>query len=150
MYDVALSDHYLVKINLIITKHKQPLKYTVKQCLRNIDIDAFKKEVVDISDIMIGSDILSCIELLNRTLQTLIDTYAPLKCTCTKLTLILDITMIVAKLHQRTCEREWRVNKCLSSRNDYVNVRKLPNQTYCPTRALRSVDQNLLSVKRLV
>ena len=66
MYDVALSDHYLVEMNLNITKPKQPLKYTVKLCLRNIDIDAFKSEVVDISDnIMIGSDISSCIELLN-------------------------------------------------------------------------------------
>ena len=61
-YDVALSDHYLVEKNLNITKPKQPLKYTVKRCLRNTDIDAFKSEVVDISDnIMIGSDISSCI-----------------------------------------------------------------------------------------
>ena len=42
MYDVALSDHYLVEMNLNITKHEQPSKYTVKQCLCNIDIDAFK------------------------------------------------------------------------------------------------------------
>ena len=30
MYDVALSDHYLVEMNRNITKPKQPLKYTVK------------------------------------------------------------------------------------------------------------------------
>ena len=54
VYDVALSDHYLVEMNL----NKQPLKYTVKRCLSNIDIDAFKSEVVDIiNNIMIGSDI---------------------------------------------------------------------------------------------
>ena len=85
VYDVALSDHYLVEMNQNITKPKQPLKYTVKRCLRNIDIDAFKSEVVDISDnIMIGSDISSCIELLNKTLRTLIDKHAPLKRTCIK------------------------------------------------------------------
>ena len=50
MMDVALSDHYLVEMNLNITKPKQPLKYIVKRCLRNIDIDAFKNEVVDLSD----------------------------------------------------------------------------------------------------
>ena len=72
---------YLITIwNLNITKPKQPSKYTVKRCLRNIDIDAFKSEVVDISDnIMIGSDISSCIKLLNKTLRTLIDNHAPLK-----------------------------------------------------------------------
>ena len=72
VYDVALSDHYLVEMNINITKHKQPLKYTVKRCLRNRDVDAFKSEVVYISDnIMIASDISSCIELLNKTLRTL-------------------------------------------------------------------------------
>ena len=86
MYDVALSDHYLVEMNLNITKPNQPLQYTVKRCLRNIDIDSFNKsEVVDISDtIMIGSDILSCNELLNKTLRTLIDKQAPLKSTFIK------------------------------------------------------------------
>ena len=85
VYDVALSDHYLVEMNLNITKPKQPLKYTVKRCLRNIDIDAFKSEAVDISDtIMIGSDTSSCIELLNKTLRTLIYKHAPLKRTCIK------------------------------------------------------------------
>ena len=49
-------------------------------------------EVVDISDNnMIGSDISSCIELLNKTLRTLIDKHA------LKLTLILDIIMIFTK-----------------------------------------------------
>ena len=62
VYDVALSDHYLVEINLNITEHKQPLKYTVKRCLRIIDINAFKSVVVDISDnIMVGSYISPCI-----------------------------------------------------------------------------------------
>ena len=86
VYDVALSDHYLVEMNLNITKLKQPLKYTVKQCHLNIDnIYAFKSDVVDISDnIMIGSDISSCIELLNKTLRTLIDKHAPLTRTCIK------------------------------------------------------------------
>ena len=113
MYDVALSDHYLVEMNLNITKPKQPLKYTVKRCPRNIDIDAFKSEVVDISDnIMIGSDTSSCIELLNKTLRTLIDKHAPLKRTCIKTRphpwYNNDIHQ--AKLHRRTCEREWRVS----------------------------------------
>ena len=64
-----LSDHYLVDMIPNITKHNQPSKYTIKRCLRNIDIDAFKSEVVDVSDnIMMGSDISSCIELLNKTL----------------------------------------------------------------------------------
>ena len=126
VYDVALSDHYLVEMNLNITKPKQPLKYTVKRCLRNIDIDAFKSEVVDISDnIMIGSDTSSCIELLNKTLRTLIDKHTPLKRTCIKTRphpwYNNDIHQ--AKLHRRTCEREWRVKKCLPSRNDYVNAR---------------------------
>ena len=31
---------YLVEMNLNITTYKQPLKYTVKQCLCYIDIDA--------------------------------------------------------------------------------------------------------------
>ena len=85
MYDVALSDHYLVNMNLNITKHKQPSRYPVKQCLRIIDTDVFKSEVVDITDnIMIRSDISSCIELLNKTLRTLIDKHAPLKRTCIK------------------------------------------------------------------
>ena len=30
---MALSDHYLVEMNLNITKHKQPSKYTVKRCI---------------------------------------------------------------------------------------------------------------------
>ena len=95
MYDVALSDHYLVEMNLNITKPKQPLKYTVKRCLRNIDIDAFKSEVVDISDnIMIGSDTSSCIELLNKTLRTLIDNMHHLNVHASKLALILCIIMI--------------------------------------------------------
>ena len=77
--------HYLVEMNLNFTKHEQPLKYTVKRCLCNIDIDAFKSEVVNISDnIMIGSDILSCIKLLNKTVRTLIYKHAPLKRTCIK------------------------------------------------------------------
>ena len=74
---------------------------------------------------MIGSDISSCIELLNKTLRTLIDKHAPLKRTCIKTRphpwYNNDIHQ--AKLHRRTCEREWRVDKCLSSRNDYVNAR---------------------------
>ena len=41
--DVALSYHYLVEMNLNITKQKQPSKYTVKRWLCNIDIDAFKE-----------------------------------------------------------------------------------------------------------
>ena len=49
MYDVSLSDHYLVEMDINITKPKQPLKYTFKRWLRNIDIDEFKSEVVDIS-----------------------------------------------------------------------------------------------------
>ena len=49
--------------------------------------------VVDISNnIMIGSDISSCIELLNKTLQTLIDKHA------SKLALILGMLMIFTKL----------------------------------------------------
>ena len=38
VYYVTLSDHYLVKMNLNSTKHKQPSKYPVKRCLRNIII----------------------------------------------------------------------------------------------------------------
>ena len=81
--------------------------------------------MVDISDnIMIGSDILSCFELLNKTLRTLIDNHAPLKRTCIKTRphpwYNNDIHQ--AKLHIRTCERELRVKKCLSIRNDNVNA----------------------------
>ena len=102
VYDVALSDHYLVEMNLNITKPKQPLKYTVTRCLRNIYIYIyiyeFKSEVVDISDnIMIGSDISSCIELLNKTLRTLIDKQAPLKRACIRARLILGIIIIFTK-----------------------------------------------------
>ena len=126
MYDVALSDHYLVEMNLNINKHKQPSKYTVNRCLRNIDIAAFKSEVVDISDnIMIGSYILSCIDLLNKTQRTLIDNHAPLKRTriTTRPHPWYNNDIHQVKLHRRTCEREWRVKNCLSSRNDYVNAR---------------------------
>ena len=139
VYDVALSDHYLVEMNLNITKPKQPLKYTVKRCLRKIDIDAFKSEVVDISDnIMIGSDISSCIELLNKTLRT------------------NDIHQ--SKLHRRTCEREWRVKKCLSSRNDYVNARnyvmkliKVHKITYYKDRFGNADNKSMFSlIKSLV
>ena len=126
MYDVALSDHYLMEMKINITKHKQPSKYTIKLCPRNIDIDAFKSEVVDINDnIMIDSDISSCIELLNKTLRTLIDKHAPPKRACIKTRphpwYNNDIHQ--AKLHRRSCEREWRVKKRLSSRSDHVNAR---------------------------
>ena len=122
VYDVVLSDHYLVEMNLNITKQKQPLKYTVKRCLRNMDIYAFKSDVVDISDnIMIGSDISTCIELLNKTLRTLIDKHAPHNRTCIELALILGIIMIFTK--PSYIEGLVRVNECLSSRNDYVNSR---------------------------
>ena len=97
--EIYLSDHYLVEMNLNITKHKQPSKYTVKRCLRNIDINAFKSEVVDIGDnIMIGSDISPCIELLNKTLRTLIDKHALLKRTCIKTRPHPWYTMIFTKL----------------------------------------------------
>ena len=61
-----------MEMNLNITiKHQQPSEYTVKRCLRNIDIDAFKSEMVEKSDnIMIGNDISSCIKLLNKTRRT--------------------------------------------------------------------------------
>ena len=81
--------------------------------------------MVDISDnIMIGSYISSCIELLNKTLRTIIDKHAPLKCTCIKTRPhpSYNIDFHQAKLHRRTCEREWKVNKCLSSPSDYVNA----------------------------
>ena len=155
VYDVALSDHYLVEMNLNITKPKQPLKYTVKRCLRNIY--AFKSEVVDISDnIMIGSDTSSCIELLNKTLRTLIDKHAPLKRTCPHPWYNNDIHQ--AKLHRRTCEREWRVNKCLSSRNDYVNARnyvtkliKVHKITYYKDRLGNADNKSMFSlIKSLV
>ena len=94
--------------------------------LRNMD--TFKREVVDICDNILigsGSDISSCIELLNKTLQTLIDKHALIKRTCIKSRphpwYNNDIHQ--AKLHLRTCEREWKENKCLSSRSDYVNAR---------------------------
>ena len=161
MYDVALSDHYLVDMNLNITKPKQPLKYTVKRCLRNIYLDAFKSEVVDISDtIMIGNDISSYIELLNKTLRALIDTHAPLKCTCIKTFphpwYNNDIHQ--TKLHRRTYEHEWRVNKCLSSRNDYINARnyitkliKVYKITYYKVRLGNTNNKSMFSlIKSLV
>ena len=158
VYDVALSDHSLVEMNLNITKPKNPLKYTVKRCIRNIVIDAFKSEVVDISDnIMIGSDILSCIELLNKTLRTLIDKHAPLKRTCIKTRphprYNNDIHQ--AKLHRSTCEREWIVNKCFTSRNDYVNERndvtrhiKVHKITYYKDRLGNSDNKSMFSLMK--
>ena len=81
--------------------------------------------MVDISDnIMIGSDISSCIELLNKTLRNLIDKHAPLIRTCIKARphSWYNNDIHQAKLHRRFCEREWRIKKCLSSRSDYVNA----------------------------
>ena len=161
VYDVALSDHYLAEMNLNITKPKQPLKYTVKRCLRDIDIDAFKSEVVNISDtIMIGSDISSCIELLNKTLRTLIDKHAPLKRTYIKTRphLWYNNDIHQAKLYRRTCKRELRVKKCLSSRNDYVNARnyvtkliKVHKITYYKDRLGNTDNKSMFSlIKSLV
>ena len=161
VYDVALSDHYLAEMNLNITKPKQPLKYTVKRCLRDIDIDAFKSEVVNISDtIMIGSDISSCIELLNKTRRTLIDKHAPLKRTCIKTRphLWYNNDIHQAKLHRMTCKRELRVKKCLSSRNDYVNARyyvtkliKVHKITYYKDRPGNTDNKSMFSlIKSLV
>ena len=146
---------------LNITKTKQPLKYTVKRCLRNIDIDAFKSEVVDISDnIMISSDISSRIELLNKTLRTLIDKHVPLKPTCIKTRPHprYNNNIHQAKQHRRTCEREWRVKKCLSSRNDYVSARnyvtkliKVYKITYYKDRLGKADNKNMFSlIKSLV
>ena len=49
-----------------------------------------------------------------------------------KLALILGIIIIFTKpsLHRRTCEREWRVKNCLSSRNDHVNTRHYVYETH--------------------
>ena len=64
VYDVALSGHHLVEININITEHKQPSKYNVKRCIHIIG--DFKSGVIDMSDtILIGSDVSSCIQLLN-------------------------------------------------------------------------------------
>ena len=96
-YAVALSDHYLVEMNINITKHKQPSQYTVKQWLRNIEIDAFKSEVVDISDnIMIGSDISSCIELDSTNSYRYVNMHHQ-NVHASKLALILGVIMIFTK-----------------------------------------------------
>ena len=117
--------------------------------------------MVDISDnIMIGSDTSSCIELLNKTLRTLIDKHAPLKRTCIKTRPHPWYTNYIhqAKLHKRTCEREWRVKKCLSSRNDYVNARnyvkkliKVHKITYYKDRLGNADNKSMFSlIKSLV
>ena len=72
---------------------------------------------------MIDSYISSCTELLNKTLRTLIDKHAPLKRTCINTRPhVYNNDIHQANLHQRSCEREWRVNKCLCSRSDYIYI----------------------------
>ena len=65
------------------------------------------------------------LEVLNKTRRTLIDKHAPLKHTwiTTRPHPWYNNDIHQAKLHRRSCERKWRVNKCLSSRNNYVNAR---------------------------
>ena len=112
--------------------------------------------MVDISDtIMIGSDISSCIELLNKTLRTVIDKHAPLKRTCIKTRPHpwYNNDIHETKLHRRTCERELRVKKCLSGRNDYVNARnfvtkliKVHKITYYKDRLGNADNKSMFSV----
>ena len=97
---------------------------------------------------------------MNKTLRTLIDKHAPLKRTCIKTRphpwYNNDIHQ--AKLYRRTCEREWRVNKCLSSRNDYVNARnyvtkliKVHKITYYKDRLVNADNKSMFSlIKSLV
>ena len=126
VYDVALSDHYMVEMHLNIEKYKEKPKYAFKRCLRNIDIETFKSNVAAISDrIIIDPDISACTESLNMSLQTLINEHAPQKRICIKTRphpwYNNDIHQ--AKLCRRTCERAWGRQKCVTTRNNFVSAR---------------------------
>ena len=93
---------------------------------------------------MICSDILSYIELLNKTLRTLIDKHAP------KPALILGIIMIFTKpSYIEGLEREWKVKKCLSSRSDCLFQGKVPESIkeaiVIPLLKKQSLDLDVLS-----
>jgi hypothetical protein len=131
--DCYISDHAIVKCQLIAPRPKLTTKHIQYRKLKSIDITSFKRDVAE--SVLCSTEFQDIDELLacyNSTLSKLVDSHAPQL----SKTIVLrpkqawfDDHIKELKHAKRRCERKWRASLCVEdlhefkkARNKYANV----------------------------
>lgn len=166
--DRFLSDHCSVICNLSVAK---PPLTTKKRCYRklgNIDLDQFKKDILN-SDLILNTpnNLDNLVTCYNSTLTSLLDEHAPV---CTKISTLrprapwFTEEIRKAKRQRRKAERRWRKTKSRVDREIFCQLKNrttfIMNQSRrcyyynviqehsSDQRKLFEVSKNLLNLKK--